>query len=192
MPLAIAFLATEVPTAFAASLDEVDKKSYKVLVNSIRPSKSENKLTGHPGGPKCGYDKHMQRYCWLNFVTCLYSNKGVNAKTLEFRLHNGTLNFKKVLAWLKICVAFTWFAENHQKSIFRNYYVDPITKASLPINLNLILTLAYPKTHKVLLSYIEERKTLFIPTNQMQSEMEEYNESLNLVNSFKLKELFDF
>ncbi len=155
-----------------------------------KPDRRFNKLTSHPGGAKCGYDKNMQRYCWLNFVTCLYSNKGPKAKTLEFRLHNGTLNFKKILAWLKICMAFTWFAENHKKSIFKGYYTDEYGK-QLAIDLNLILKLAYPKSNQVLINYVDERKVLFLPETQIVSEIEEYNESLNTVTSFKLKELFD-
>lgn len=174
------------------NLEQLDKKSISSIVNSLRPNKSHNKLLQHPNGAKCGYDKHMQRYCWLNFVTCLYNNKGKEAKTLEFRIHNGTLNFKKILAWLKICVAITWFSENHQKAIFNGYYADPVTKATLPITLDLVIKLAYPKTSKVLLSYIEERKSLFNVDNDSLAEFTEYTESLNLVNSFKLKELFDF
>lgn len=167
----------------------------KTLANSsvVKPSRNENKKSGHPGGNKCGYDKNAQRYSWLNFVTCLYNNKGEEAKTLEFRVHNGTLNFKKVLAWLKICVAFTWFAENHQEIIFTGYYLNPENSEKEPINLGLVLKLAYPNSYKILLEYISERKGLFAnKTNDKHAESEEYAEKINLVTSFKLKELFDF
>lgn len=159
--------------------------------NYVKPSRGDNKSTPHPAGNKCGYDKNAQRYSWLNFVTCLYNNKGPNAKTLEFRLHNGTLNFKKILAWLKICVAFTWFAENHQDSIFLGYYLNPNTQEKEPITLALVLSSAYPKSCELLLQYIQERKDLFAKADK-KSEALEYDEKINLVTSFKLKELFDF
>ena len=161
------------------------------LRNSSKPDRRANKHTPHPQGPKCGYDKNMQRYCWLNFVTCLFSNKGLKAKTLEFRLHNGTLNFKKILAWLQICVAFTWFAENHKKSIFKGFYEDPKTGDKLSINLDLILKLAYPKNSEILIKYVNERKQLFLPDLEKHSEQLEYEESLNLVKSFTLKEILN-
>lgn len=160
--------------------------------NDLYPDRKFNKHSNHPGGNKCGYDKNAQRYCWLNFVTCLFNNRGLNAKTLEFRLHSGTLNFKKILAWLKICMAFTWFAENHKKSIFLGKHTFENGDVQ-SITLDLILKLCYPKGHEVLINYVNERKELFNSkkSDQKQIELMEYQESLNLVQSFKLKELLE-
>ena len=168
-------------------------KTFRTSIKSVpenqsKPTKSFNKLGAHPHGNKCGYDKNAQRYSWLNFVTCLFNNKGVNAKTLEFRLHSGTLNFKKILSWLKICIAFTWFAENHQDAIFRGYYIDK-NGDKFSIDLSLILKLCYPNSHQLLIDYVKERIGIFNSIQAQDAEVLEYQESLNLVKSFKLKEL---
>lgn len=138
-------------------LDEMYEKIYQVAVGrnySKNLHKKFNKNTNHPQGPKCGYDKSSQRYCWLNYVTLLFNTKEVNnSHTLEFRPMSGTLNYIKIKNWLKLCMAFCYFVENN-KSDIKNAF-------NKPVDLNMIIKAAYPKTGSRLMHYISERKQLF-------------------------------
>lgn len=121
---------------------------------SEQPSRGINKNTDHPKGPKCGFDKKAQRYCWLNYVTLLFNTKKIhNSWTLEFRNMSGTLNYTKIKNWLKLCMAFCSFVENHKSSI-KNSLKTPIT-------LETIIKAVYPITGSKLNSYMNERKQLF-------------------------------
>lgn len=71
----------------------VKGKNIDVSLRSDNKEDQESFITGrnfnrqqqHPLGAKCGYDKNAQRYCWLNFVTLLYSTKGSRgSNTLNF------------------------------------------------------------------------------------------------------------
>lgn len=121
---------------------------------SEKPSNRINKNTDHPKGPKCGFDKNSQRYCWLNYVTLLFNTKKApDSWTLEFRNMSGTLNYTKIKNWLKLCMAFCSFVENH-KTIIKDSLKTPIT-------LELVIKTIYPKTGIKLNSYINERKQMF-------------------------------
>lgn len=121
---------------------------------SEKPSKGINKNTDHPKGPKCGFDKKAQRYCWLNYVTLLFNTKKcANSWTLEFRNMSGTLNYTKIKNWLKLCMAFCSFVENHKALIKKSLVV--------PITLETIIKAVYPVTGERLNSYVNERKQLF-------------------------------
>ena len=134
---------------------------YKYLFTEVsglhpseQPSRGINKNTDHPKGPKCGFDKKSQRYCWLNYVTLLFNTKKVNNSwTLEFRNMSGTLNYTKIKNWLKLCMAFCSFVENH-KSLIKNSLKTPLT-------LKTVITTIYPNTGGKLNSYMDERKQLF-------------------------------
>lgn len=118
------------------------------------PAKGINKDCNHPKGSKCGYDKSAQRYCWLNYVTLMFNTKGApNSHTLEFRPMSGTLNYEKVKNWLKVCMAFCSFVENH-KSLIRN-------ANKVPVTLELVISKTFPKTGQDLVKHLNERKQIF-------------------------------
>jgi len=126
-----------------------------------RASKSINKREQHPKGPKCGFDKKSQRYCWLNYVTLLFNTKQIpDSHTLEFRPMSATLNFKKIRNWLKICVAFVYFVENFKNIIKQGYYKDKVGN-TFNLDLELVVKLSYPKSGNNLIDYIRERKETF-------------------------------
>lgn len=130
-------------------------------LNQDGPDSNYNKYRNHPKGSKCGYDKSSQRYCWLNYVTLLFNTKEIdNSWTLEFRPMSGTLNFTKIKNWLKICLAFCAFVENHKQVIRNGYYTDAKGN-KFNLSLELVIKLIYPKTGDKLIDYIRERKQLF-------------------------------
>lgn len=53
------------------------------------------------------------RYYWVNFMNMFYSDR----KTIEFRLHHGTLNSQKMINWLFICNAIVKYAEKNALAI---------------------------------------------------------------------------
>lgn len=55
------------------------------------------------------------RYYWFNFCNLVFSNN----KTVENRLHSGTVNTTKTLNWLLITIAMVNFALNNQEQIIR-------------------------------------------------------------------------
>lgn len=176
------------PLDYEATINTAYKEIFSIVSQGKEPSKSWNKHKQHPMGAKCGYDKNTQRYCWLNFVTLMFNTKGGGKKsmTLEFRNHSATLNYTKIKNWVKICIAFVNFAENHQSSMRSGSWTDKYGVRH-PINLETILLAAYPKTGKTVIEYIESRKQLF--TNDTGSiEQEDYDTDKNGIRELSLKE----
>lgn len=168
-------------------IDEYFNKIFKEVSHGKSPDKNTNKKFNHPMGSKCGYDKATQRYCWLNFVTCMFNTKGSpEAMTLEFRSHSATLNYSKVKNWVKICMAFVSFVENNKASIKRGYWLDK-DKTEYPINLSTIVKAVYPKTHKLLINYIDNRKQKFFYDDGA-IEAEEYKTDKDGIKFLTLKE----
>lgn len=129
------------------------------------PNASVNKNKQHPKGPKCGYDKNAQRYCWLNYVTLMFDTKGIpNSHTLEFRPMSATLNYIKVRNWIKICVAFVYFVENFKSIIKAGKYVH--NNKEYVLDLELMVAKTYPKTGAKLIDYIRERRETFKVHNE--------------------------
>lgn len=163
------------------SIDEYYNSICKEVYGGKVPDKKTNKNYQHPSGAKCGYNKESQRYTWLNFVTAICNTRGNKAYTLEFRNHYATLNYIKVKNWLKICVAFVNFAENHQNSIRRGYWMDKCEN-KYPICLSSIVKAAYPRTNKIVEEYIEEKKSFFLlDTGELES-LEYKNDKKGLTN----------
>lgn len=142
-------------------IDEIFGRIFCMVAGSseYKPTREINKKYNHPKGSKCGYDKSAQRYCWLNYVTLMFNTKGnVNAHTLEFRPMGGTLNYTKIKNWLKICMAFCAFVENH-KSLIKNGLKEKIT-------LETIVSKVYPKTGEALIKHINERRQIFTTSDE--------------------------
>lgn len=168
------------PIGYSILIDEYYNKVFREVSSSKDlPSSRANKTTNHPMGSKCGYNKATQRYCWLNFVTALFDTKNnPNAITLEFRNHHGTLNYRKIKYWVKICMAFVAFVENHKNSLKRGYWLDR-DKNEHMITLHTVIKAVYPKSYKVLLNYIDERKQLFFADKGDIEALEYKNDNVN-------------
>ena len=159
----------------------------------VYPGAQYNKHSDHPMGAKCSYNHETPRYCWLNFVPAMFNTKSrPDSLTLEFRSASGTLNFTKVSNWLKICIAFVYFADNHQQYIIRGGIIlkgqqDDIP---LPITLENVLRVVYPKTHLNLIDYVRDRTAKFNGENRDGYEKNEYRrEKLEDMKELKIKEL---
>lgn len=97
----------------------------------------------HPNDPRRDrkWEVHS-RYYYCNFINMLFGEK---VKTIEFRVHNATTNFDKLVNWLYICMAILNYAENGTP------------KNS--IKLKDVIEFSYgDNTTKILMDYIAERK----------------------------------
>lgn len=135
----------------------VYNKVFKIVSKGYKPSKEFNKNTRHPQGPHGGWDRDTDhRYSWLNFTNIIFNQRGnFNSKTIEFRCHSGTLSYKKIHNWIKICMAIVEFINIGKKDILKAILSNETIK------LEDIISRIYPKSHKRLNDYIKLRKELF-------------------------------
>jgi hypothetical protein len=147
-------------------------RAYDQLFNFVssdyKPSYKFNKRTEHPLGYKCGYKHNSARYCWLNFVPAIFDTKhNLDAKTIEIRNHSATTNYRKIKNWTLIHMGILWYVENYKRDIFSGNI----------LSLEQIMLLAYPKTGKNILNYINERVSLFSsPTTESEFKQVELND----------------
>lgn len=83
---------------------------FTFLSGNVPPSKQTNRTVAkHPKADK--WNRHA-RYHWLNLINTIFSKRN----TVEFRIHQGTLNPQKVVTWLFICNAIikTAMYESHK------------------------------------------------------------------------------
>lgn len=74
-----------------------------------------------------------------------------HSKTIEFRIHESTCNFDKILLYALVCTSILKYAENFNETLS----VNSITmKQVIEDHLN-------PELSKKVLEYLEERKTTF-------------------------------
>lgn len=154
---------------------DVYDKVFKVVTNGFKTGADFNKHSVHPAGRHGGWDRDRDhRYSWLNFTNIIFDQRGgEHSKTIEFRAHSGTLSYRKIHNWIKICMAFVEFVHNHKIRIREamNGIGDPIT-------LDEIISKIYPKTGSRLIEYVELRKSIF---NDTINEGSDYlNETCNI------------
>lgn len=175
-PLEIDFkgLKSLTPLDEKISTQRIYNDIYSLVVSGTHsmPNADCNKMSNHPEGAKQRYNHNAQRYCWLNFVPLMFNIRDNNdARTIEFRCHSSTLNYKKIENWLKICVSFVSLIDNHSKV----YKQGKIGKLADVINL------AFPKTGSSLNTYVAERKKKFQSQREAKiTENDEYNEIIKL------------
>ena len=174
-------------------IDHVYHEIAKKMANGRELNKKVNKINQHPGGRYTDrYGGHgignitdtnkLYRYKVINLIPVFFNskqedNKDVNSipYTIEFRNHQGTLNYEKVKNWLFLCMAFVYFCENHQNKIF----------TSDKISINDIIYATYGNRRAMsekLISYFEERKSKFSISD---TEEKEYQESTNKAKTIK-------
>ncbi len=81
-------------------------------------------------------------------------------------------------------MAFTHFAENHQASIKRGYWIDK-SGSQYPICLETVLKAVYPRTHCMLLEYVQSRTEAFKLANSEQEECKIDKDSINNLNKLE-------
>lgn len=136
-----------------AYVDSIYNKIFSFLTEGISPNSEWNRKRGrHPQRQKW---QIPTRYYWINFINTLFSNRG----TLEFRIHEPTVNSQKVTNWLFIVNAFVKYAQNNQKKIFSS------SKISIEEVLNYYKNSFNNETAKFLseylIAYFNSRKEIF-------------------------------
>lgn len=72
------------------------------LSGQIVPSRKFNRKNKvHPRGTEQNKWNRNARYFWVNFMNCIFSERN----TIEFRIHQATMNPQKTITWLFICNA---------------------------------------------------------------------------------------
>lgn len=90
---------------------------FNFLSGDVAPSKKWNrKKAQHPKQEKWN---RTARYHWLNMINIIFSERN----TVEFRIHQGTLNAQKVVTWLFICNAIVKTAMYESAKILRGEQV---------------------------------------------------------------------
>lgn len=171
---------------FDGSLDQAYAELFLLLSHGKPESSKLNRKTNHPRGSKAGYDHSSPRYWWLNLIPTVFNTRECDppVNTVEFRQHSASLNFNKIKNWLKICMAFVYFVENHQYDII----AGEMKGTSSPINLETIIKVAYPKTHSTLISYIRKRKLIFNSSADTESMEYDREDSRNQIKA-KVKDM---
>ena len=125
-----------------------------------------NKNHIHEKGIKCGYDHKTMRYCWLNLqhamMLCKTSNPYVKSLgTVEFRIHEGTLNYEMARNWILVCMGIIKYSENNASSI--------VLYNKMP-NLEEILKDTYSQHCNYLLKYVKKREKISKYSEESQKE----------------------
>lgn len=103
--------------------DKVTKEEYKQYVDEAYYRIATFLNDGNPPDDRFNRvtNNHQQvakwnrkeRYYWINFMNMFFSPR----RTVEFRLHQGTLNGQKMINWLFICNAIVKYAELNAREI---------------------------------------------------------------------------
>jgi hypothetical protein len=99
---------------FKAYVDDAYYRLFKWLNDGQEPDDRFNR-TNHAHTQNAKWNR-KQRYYWMNFMNMFFSDR----KTIEFRLHQNTLNHHKMIPWLFICHAIVRYAEKHAKEILQS------------------------------------------------------------------------
>lgn len=81
---------------------------------------NNRKVRKHPEQRK--WERHA-RYYWANLMNMFFSPRN----TVEFRLHEGTTNFQKMVNWLFICNAIVRYAQRNAQDIISSSLTKKIT-----------------------------------------------------------------
>ena len=130
------------------------------------------------------------RYTWLNLLPCNFvrldreniSNDQIYGKslahTLEFRLHQGTLDFMSTYNWLLLCISYVSYCEQYADSIIEAYFKKD--KIYLKDIFNAIYS---AKFRNKLIEYIENKKSFYTSSSNIK-----INEELITNTKFKENE----
>lgn len=152
------------------------KKAYEYMV-LINPN--INRLNIKSFLELCLRNIQLQPIPKIKVVKKVYNNY-----TVEFRCHSGSLNYTKIQNWVKFCMAYVSFVENHKEAILTGYL-----PSGQPLNIFSLIDTIYPKTGNKLKEYIQYREDFFNKA-PVDSELEEYSERENRTKRIlKIKEV---
>lgn len=108
-------------------------------------------VESHPSDPN-GTSKWNinSRYYWVNLIPLLFGNK----KTVEFRVHTATHDYRKIFAFMNYCISIVKYAEGHQEDILLN----PSNYANIRLGNLLYDSIENDRLVQYLESYIRDRK----------------------------------
>lgn len=96
-----------------ANVSEYYNRIFTFLNEGVPPGKKFNRKNRiHKSTGKQKWNWH-NRYYWVNFLPLEFKP----SKTIEFRLHQSTVNKYKVFTWLFICIGLVRFADRYTKQI---------------------------------------------------------------------------
>lgn len=142
------------------SLGLYSTENVEEMYNSIY-----NFVTSNDNGDMLHSSKWNQfpRYHHLNLLNLFNST---STGTIEFRLHEPTLNFYKVISWLLITSALVKYSQKYQEEILSN---------KIKISLRDVMIEIYPqKVAEYLIGYIKER-TIYFSNRYCSGNYEDYN-----------------
>lgn len=137
--------------SFKFFINENYKNIFKFLLEGNIPSQRYNKKNkNHPKGDLKW--QRNSRYTIVNFMNLFFSNRN----TIEFRLHEGTVNSKKAINWFFICLSILKYADKNSLEILKGKKI------------NLMNVLNYfkdyennPELSETLIEYYEFRKNYY-------------------------------
>lgn len=108
---------------FQKYVDYYYTRIFTFLMEGVAPNAQYNRKNGiHPVQQKWN---QMSRYYWVNEMNLMLSTR----RTIEFRLHQGTLNPLKTINWLFICNAIIGYAQDNSVNILSGH--EPIGVATV-------------------------------------------------------------
>lgn len=129
-----------------------------------------SRLSDHPKGHKCGYDKSTARYCWVNFVPLIFNTRNnKDARTIEFRMPSATLSYFKNKMWLLISIGLVDIVENYKDFLYANK----------DIALEQVINIVYPIGASRIVEFIKQRKQLYSSTTIDENTIAELNDYLD-------------
>jgi Putative amidoligase enzyme len=152
--LGIGKLKSNCKDEFKNYVDDAYCRLFKWLNDDHEPSDDFNR-NNHRHRQTAKWNR-KQRYYWINFMNMFFSER----KTIEFRLHQATVNHYKMINWLFICNAIIKYAEFNAKSILSSG--DPIKLDNvLDFYKNHYKTNDAELLSNYLKTYVNDRKSYF-------------------------------
>lgn len=140
--------------SFGKYIDYYYTRIMTFLLEGSAPDRNYNHdNAAHPVQQKWN---RTSRYYWMNFLPLLLSPR----RTVEFRLHQGTLSPIKTINWLFMCNAILSYANAHAKDILQSKEVIPI-KTILNWYKDTYKTDTANFLSEYLIEYFESRKAEF-------------------------------
>lgn len=131
------------------SIEEIYDEILTLFNDNTKVGQKRGDTYTHINKDRPKWEQHG-RYHAINFIPWLFERK----KTVEFRLHSGTVNKYKAIYWLLICMAFIRYVETNADSV-----LNPLEKLKLAD----IIKTSYsdnPALVEALMVYIAERKKM--------------------------------
>lgn len=137
--------------SFNSAVDVEFEKVWKFLTGGKPQDSVFNFETReHPDSQQRKWNQHT-RYYWINFLPLLFSK----SRTLEFRLHQGTIQYDVMMYWFLICSSMIKFAQEYPEKILHKKEKITIFDVIKPLEeVSIVL-------HQKVFEYIKDRRAIF-------------------------------